>query len=100
MEAMSWLDYFILGDVYSLGFGFDTAEMDLWWLLCRKKRERAAHGDVYVFEPSRRTHETKRGLLRAYNAKCIDLGYAELTNDGYREFYQAAVKEIGRRVSQ
>jgi hypothetical protein len=100
MEAMSWLDYFILGDVYSLGFGFDTAEMDLWWLLCRKKRERAAHGEVYVFEPSRRTHETKRGLLRAYDAQCIDLGYAELDNDGYREFYQVAVEEIGRRVSR
>ena len=38
LEALSWLDYFILGDVYSLGFGFDTSEMDLWWLLCRKKR--------------------------------------------------------------
>ena len=40
-HLLSWLDYFILGDVYTLGFGFDTAEIDLWWLLCRKKRERA-----------------------------------------------------------
>ena len=37
MELRSWLDYFILGDIYSLGFGFDPSEMDMWWLLCRSE---------------------------------------------------------------
>ena len=55
MVALSWLDYLILGDVYALGFGFDTSEMDLWWLLCRKKRERAPHGDLWFFEPERKS---------------------------------------------
>lgn len=98
MTALSWLDYFILGDVYTLGFGYDTSEMDLWWLLCRKKRERTAHGDLFFLEPARQSAETKAALLRAYNAKCLTLGMGELNADGYRLFYEKAVEEIGRRL--
>ena len=100
MTALSWLDYFILGDVYCLGFGFDTAEMDLWWLLCRKKRERAAHGALYFIEPDRKSAETKHALLRAYDAQCVTMGMADLDNDGYKRFYEKAVAEIGRRLEQ
>ncbi|MBR4451866.1 MAG: SIR2 family protein, partial [Clostridia bacterium] len=46
-EIKSWIDAFILGDVYVLGFGFDYSEIDLWWLLERKKNETAEHGKVY-----------------------------------------------------
>lgn len=98
MEALSWLDYFILGDVYSLGFGFDTSEMDLWWLLCRKKRERADHGELYFFEPERKSALTKKALLEAYQAKCVTLGVSEPEGKDYRNFYEMAVREIGRRV--
>lgn len=97
-ELLSWLDYFILGDVYTLGFGFDTAEIDLWWLLCRKKRERASHGELYFFEPERKIYETKRGLLEAYNVCCESLGTAEPDDEGYRLFYEQAIREIGRRL--
>ena len=100
MPVMSWLDYFILGDVYTLGFGFDTAEMDLWWLLCRKKRERSDHGDLYFFEPERRVAATKHALLKAYNAKSVTMQMDNLTNDGYRLFYERAIREISRRVSE
>lgn len=99
-QLLSWLDYFILGDVYTLGFGFDTAEVDLWWLLCRKKRERAHHGEVYFFEPRRQVSEIKRGLLEAYNVCCESLGTSEPDNDGYRIFYEKAIREIGRRLGR
>ena len=49
-EYNSWIDYFILGDVYVLGFGFDFAEIDLWWLINRKKNEKANHGNVYYYD--------------------------------------------------
>lgn len=99
-KLLSWLDYFILGDVYTLGFGFDTAELDLWWLLCRKKRERSNHGEVYFFEPRRQVSEIKRGLLEAYNVCCESLGTSEPDNDGYRVFYEKAIGEIGRRLGR
>ncbi len=99
LTVQSWLDYFILGDVYSIGFGFDTSELDLWWLLCRKKRERADHGALYFFDPEREKTRTRHALLRAYETNCISLGFSEPDNDGFRRFYENAVEEIGRRVS-
>ncbi len=100
LTVHSWLDYFILGDVYCLGFGFDTAEIDLWWLLCRKKRERAEHGALYFIEPDRKSADTKHALLRAYDARCVTLGMGDLDNNGYKIFYERAVAEIGRRLEQ
>ncbi|MDD7288826.1 MAG: hypothetical protein PUH00_03795 [Clostridiales bacterium] len=100
MPVLSWLDYFILGDVYSLGFGFDTSEMDLWWLLCRKKRELAAHGELYFIEPARRSSETKIAMLRAYNARHLSLGMGELEGPEYQRFYEKAIQEIGRMVHE
>lgn len=100
LPVMSWLDYFILGDVYCLGFGYDTAEMDLWWLLCRKKREISAHGDLYFIEPDRKSAVTKIALLQAYNAKHLSLGMAELRPEDYQGFYEKAVREIGRMIKE
>lgn len=96
----SWLDYFILGDVYVLGFGFDTAEIDLWWLLCRKKRERASHGALYFIEPDRKSAETKHALLQAYNVQYDSLGVSEPDAAGYQQFYEKAVAEIGCRLGE
>lgn len=98
--VMSWLDYFILGDVYCLGFGFDTSEMDLWWLLCRKKREMADHGQLYFIEPFRKSLETKIALLEAYNVKHISLGMGEMNGSGYRTFYEKAVAALGRHLER
>ncbi len=100
MEALSWLDYFILGDVYTLGFGFDTSEMDLWWLLCRKKRERAPHGGLWFYEPARQSAETKQALLEAYQAQCVSLGFRDPQGEDYRRFYELAVKDLARRLRQ
>ena len=37
-EMRSWLDYFMLGDVYIVGLGMALSELDLWWLVNCKKR--------------------------------------------------------------
>lgn len=114
----SWIDAFILGDVYVLGFGFDFSEMDLWWLLNRKKREKADVGAVYFFSPEPIKDDGKMELLRVYGAKIEHCGYKEPSKiDGdfddkerkkiqcdnnriFREFYQAAVEEIERKVGR
>ena len=51
----SWVDYFIFGDVYILGFGMDYSESDIWWLLSRRKRERGGTGEIiyYVHKESK-----------------------------------------------
>lgn len=94
----SWVDAFIMGDVYVMGFGFDFSEFDLWWLLNRKKREKASHGKVYYYEPSY-GNETKHMLLESYGAEIRCLGYRQKTVD-YLSFYRDAVADIRKQMEE
>lgn len=114
----SWIDKFILGDVYVVGFGFDYAELDLWWLLNRKKLEKNPHGGFYYYEPKKQVafHE-KTELLKVYGAEVLDLGFTRLPRlpEGatseqkqireernckmYREFYREALKDIKNKMT-
>lgn len=46
----SWLDAFVNGDVYILGFGMDFAEIDLWWLL-KYKSDHRKNAKTIFFNP-------------------------------------------------
>ena len=38
-----------MGNVWSVGFGFDFSEFDIWWATERKAREKADHGKLKVY---------------------------------------------------
>lgn len=103
-EINSWLDAFILGDVYVLGFTFDVSEFDLWWLLNRKLREKAPHGKVYFFEPQCEGFNEKIELLKLLNVEHIDCGIKKPERDDltkserYREFYDASLIKIKKMM--
>ena len=96
----SWLDSFILGDVYVLGFRFDVSEFDLWWLLNRKLREKAPHGKVYFFEPYAEGFNERIELLKLLNVEYIDCGVQKPDKNDpncsaiYQDFYQKALSKI------
>lgn len=93
----SWLDAFIMGDVYVLGFGFHFSEMDMWWLLNRKNRECARHGGLYFYKPSR-GNEVKASLIEAYGGKVENMGFW-CAPPNYKDFYDAAIEDIKSRVN-
>lgn len=105
----SWIDYFLLGDVYILGFGYDFAESDLWWLLQRKKNEKAVKGNVYYFDLWTDGFNEKVELLKLMNVKdenfgiYLEEGYtniAKMRNDErFDELYQKAITEIESNVT-
>ena len=96
-----WLDSFVLGNVYILGLGMDFCEFDLWWLLNRKKREKALHGKVVFYEPERPEDAAKYALLRAYSVEVRHLGFkllASMENEACDEDLQAERDEQNRRI--
>lgn len=93
----SWLDAFIMGDVYILGFGFDFSEFDLWWLLDRKQREKASHGTVRFYSPSA-GNEIKFMLLETYGVKTECFGFQKQKPD-YAAFYKEAINDIRARIN-
>lgn len=103
----SWVDAFLTGDVYVLGFGFDYSETDLWWLLSKKARMKKKHsGNVYIYRPHMREEfNVKYQLLQDYGAEVIDLGMYDSDseiedNEMFREFYPLAIDAIIGQMEQ
>lgn len=115
----SWMDAFILGDVYMLGFGYDLSEFDLWWMLDRKSREKAQTGKIYFFRPSLPGFDEKLELMKVFKiVEVIDCGvelphepsslaseqewreYRKKLNSAYRRFYPLAMEEICKLKKQ
>jgi len=110
----SWIDSFVMGDIYVLGFGFGLNELDLWWLLNRKAREKAKTGKVYFYEPSSDKEHEKVKLLKAlkcgneeYLVEHIDLGYkmrkeenTYVLDGDWKAFYRLALEDVQKRMSE
>ena len=93
----SWPELFLFGDVYVVGFGMETCEADMWWLLRRKQRERYADGRVYFFDNGGGGGLRDR-LLEAHGV-AINSGVERVPGD-YGAFYRAALDRIGELICQ
>jgi hypothetical protein len=86
-----WLDYFIMGDIISVGFGLDLSEFDVWWALERKAREIAKHGKFVAYIDRQGAEETPQKLLMdAMDAECR---YVDSHDIGYEKMYEKIVIE-------
>ena len=96
----TWVDAFIYGDVYILGFGMDFSEFDMWWLIDRKFREEGLEGHVYWFEPEpaaeKRQIDEKRELLKCLGVIPESCGFS--SGDRYELFYQSALDRISGMI--
>ena len=117
IEITSWIDAFILGDVHVLGFGYDSCEFDLWWLLNRKVNEKANKGKVYFYTMEPAGFDEKLALLDVLEVKMkhcdmkvpVYTGaedseeeyskFKEERDETYRKFYETALNEIESYVA-
>ena len=93
-EPHSWIDYFLLGNVYIVGFGMDPSEMDIWWLINCKKRDFPQSGKVYLYEPN--LGKENRFAVKAL-CETFNITYNEVSARGekqYIQFYEKTIKEI------
>lgn len=103
----SWIDAFLFGDVYCLGFGFGLCEFDLWWLINRKARETENAGKVYFYSPMpSKAFDTKLELLKLLKTtednslvNIVNLGYTESDDMDWRNFYAEALQDTKMRMS-
>ena len=117
----SWIDAFVLGDVYILGFGLDFSEADLWWLIEYKRNHPQFCGETFFFDPEKANESTCEydgttkctkldGYLRAnkcrnlllketYGVHTEALGITIQNSGDYQTFYEKAVQEIGSMMN-
>ena len=118
----SWIDAFVLGDVYILGFGLDFSESDIWWLLEYKANHRDICGSTFFYEsrneisnkcvhdsmvPCERRaqfidgNQCKTYLLgNTYGVKTFNLGITAADNEDYVRFYEKAIQDITRTAAK
>ena len=93
LEARSWIDWFMLGNVHIAGSGMSLSEMDLWWLINCKKRI-YPNTTVTLYKPDIRTEE--RLLAEAYGVIIKDDGYA----GSYRAYYRDVCERLKAQISE
>ena len=101
-EIDSWVDMFLLGDVYILGFGLDFAEIDLWWLINRKKNEKASHGNVYFYDIWEDKTNERNMMLELMGVHTENFGIYRRKNSSkeFDRFYEKAVETIAGNVKR
>lgn len=85
-QPKSWIDYFLLGDVYVMGFKMDFTESDIWWLLDYKSQHSAELFDAktVIFEPN--LSPDKIVMLKTYRCEVRDDPALDFSS-AYREYY-------------
>ncbi len=78
LTVQGWLDYFLLGEVYAIGFGFDLSEFDIWWAAERKNREKAKNGKLRAYMFSGKQNTEKSVMFKAMG---IDERYIPVTDN-------------------
>lgn len=104
LKFRSWVDYFILGNVYVLGLAMDYSEFDLWWLLDRRQQEKARKGEMIFYEAEKsgdeaKETETKHHALQDVGITVNTLGMKTDTSADYEVFYQKAIEDIEGRIT-
>ena len=81
IEIYSWLEYFMISDVYIVGCGMALSELDLWWLVNCKKRH-FPDRKVVLYKPDIRTEEQL--LAESYDVIVEKEGFEQ----DYKKYYE------------
>lgn len=104
-KIKSWVDYFIIADIYILGLGLSFEEFDLWWLLFRRIRERnpKTTGKIIFYELWEEQNEGKYKILKNSKVTVENLGTektSDKNNETYNKFYKKAISDIESKLEE
>lgn len=98
----SWVDSFLMGDVYIAGFGLDLAEADIWFLACTKKRHFPEARTIY-YTPSghaggKDLPDAQKAMMETYGIEVRERPLTGTGEDCYVRYYEEVLDEISRCI--
>lgn len=104
LEITSWVDAFIAGNLYIIGLEFDFVEFDLWWLLNRKRNEKAKVGRTYYYYRERKkeqkTAEAVYAEAKLQMLVTMGVEVIRISEEYYTKFYNKALADIRQKISE
>lgn len=92
-EWISWIDYFIYGNVYFVGYSLDYSEMDLWWLI-NQRAHISSRGEMYFYHlPINKKTSNKMTILDNFNIITKTLSHKQ-GDKCYSKFYKETFNDI------
>ena len=101
-EPLSWIDLLFMTDIHIIGQGLDYAEVDLWWLL--NKRRRYMHenegliDNKIVYYPDYFVNDDKRRLLNTFGVEINDIEDYDYPKDNRSSSYAIQLDTIRKRM--
>ena len=99
-EIHSWIDLFFCSDVHIIGLGLDYAEMDLWWILNKRRRIKQKYEGVIknriIYYPVEDIAEDKRQLLNGFDVEICGLG--KYSKNEYKRIYKEQLQNMKNRM--
>ena len=100
-----WIYDFFTEDLYILGLNLDACEIDLWWLLSYRAKQRAMEkltipNEIHYLDVSIPNHiqEEERIRQRKRLLEVFDVHYVACRGDAYPEKYDHACKWLKRKL--
>lgn len=77
LKVLSWIDLFFFSDIHIIGFGMDYSELDLWYVLMKRKMIQVELGmdkvNNRIFYYEKLKDKDKQELLNLYDVQVIDI---------------------------
>ena len=95
-----WFYHFFTSDIYFVGFGFDTSEMDIWWLLSYRKHAilegkiKCANQLYYFDTESASTRRSEQYCAKIELLKSYDVNVVQCEGRTYKTRYKDALEKI------
>lgn len=99
-QVNSWIDLFFLRDIHIIGLTLDFVEIDLWWLLSFRARQKSyerripVDNSIYYYIPEEYAKDAKNKLemLRALNVEIVKMPLTSY--EGYYKKVLAKLKKL------
>lgn len=99
VKYKSWLDYFLMSNLYIVGLGMDFSEFDLWWILNRRMRENQKSGKITYFKTIYDDNNIVNALSHLnINVQEIDVAEAYDITSYYIKFYKQVTEYIKKNI--
>lgn len=98
-HAISWVDLFFISDVHIIGQGLAYEEMDLWWILNKRRRIKQKDAKLIqnhiIYYPDMPLTDDKMQLLKGFEVEISELSDY---SGGYLSNYRIQLEKMRERI--